>query len=216
MIPPYPFYELDPDDFEVVSEFDKLWFARIRLLFRVTVQPRGVLAQRQELSLAFITTFEDDIGGAIRESDTTLSDHGCKILYEVNESKPICYIVPISNILGRVPLMPCYLDGNPTPTIPHTFSHLRHGKFRARGIVPDTKLGSGNGTKLFRLNMFAWSMGRCLPRFGGPEYSVEECEERRKKVLSEARKRASVTRKRRAEAAALHKEHQQAHSRVRK
>jgi hypothetical protein len=161
LIPPYPYYELDPDEFEVVSDFDKLWFARLRLLFRVTVQPRGSSSDRDQLevlSLAFITTFDDDIGQMIRERDTLLRDHDCKILFEAPESKPICYVVPISNILGRAPLMPCYLNGNPTPTIPHTFAHLRQPRYKARGIIPDTKLGSGNGSKLFRLNMFLWSI----------------------------------------------------------
>jgi hypothetical protein len=209
LIPPYPYYELDPDEFEVVSDFDKLWFARLRLLFRVTVQPRGSSNrdQLEVLSLAFITTFDDDIGQMIRERDTLLRDHDCKLLFEAPESKPICYVVPISNILGRAPLMPCYLNGNPTPTIPHTFAHLRQPRYKARGIIPDTKLGSGNGSKLFRLNMFLWSMGRSLPR--GPGNSVDECEERRKQALVDARKKASATRKRRAEAVvASEKEHQ--------
>jgi len=144
----------------------------------------------------------------IRERDTLLSDHDCKLLFEAPESKPICYVVlPISNILGRAPLMPCYLNGNPTPTIPHTFAHLRQPRYKARGIIPDTKLGSGNGSKLFRLNMFLWSMGRSLPR--GPGNSVDKCEERRKQALVDARKKASATRKRRAEAVvASEKEHQ--------
>jgi hypothetical protein len=197
LIPPYPYYELDPDEFEVVSDFDKLWFARLRLLFRVTVQPRGSSSDRdqlQVLSLAFITTFDDDIGQMIRERDTLLRDHDCKLLFEAPESKPICYVVPISNILGRAPLMPCYLNGNPTPTIPHTFAHLHQPRYKALGIIPDTKLGSGNGSKLFLLNMFLWSMGRSLPR--GPGNSVDECEERRKQSLVDVRKKASATRKR--------------------
>ena len=68
-------------------------------------------------------------------------------------------------------------------------------------IFPDTKFGSGNGSKLFRLNMFLWSMGRSLPRRF--ENSIEKCEERRKRTASEARRKASATRKRRAEAAAV-------------
>ena len=176
-------------------------------------RPRGLrVAQLEELSLAFITTFDNDIGDLIHERNTLLSDHECKLFFEAMESKPICYVVPISNILGRAPLMPCYLNGNPTPTIPHTFANLRNQRYKVRGIFPDTKLGSGNtGSKLFRLNIFIWSMGRSLPRLGGAENSVEVCEERRKQTLSDARKKASATRKRRAQAVlASEKERQRA------
>lgn len=198
LIPPNPFYEHDPDDFDVALDFDKLWFARLQLLFRVTVRPCGNLSNSEqdiELSLAFFTTFDDDIRSAVRERDSMLTDYGCKLFFEAKETKPICYVGPISNILGRAPLMPCYLDGNPTPTIPHSFSHLRHPKYKALGIFPDSKPGSGNGSKLYRLNMFLWSFGRSLPRGQEPEQSIEACEERRRKTLSDARKKALETSK---------------------
>ena len=41
---------------------------------------------------------------------------------------PCLYVAPAANIVGRVPLIPFFLAGNSTPTIPHQYSqHKRSG-----------------------------------------------------------------------------------------
>ena len=107
--------------------------------------------------------------------------------------------VSFLDVLGRVPLMPCYLNGIPTPTIPHDFNHLRQHRYKDMGIFPDNKFGSGNGSKLFRLNVFLWSFGRGLPR----NLPVEETQALRDAALAAAKKKSAETRKRRRRAAGL-------------
>ena len=89
-------------------------------------------------------------------------------------------------VLGRVPLMPCYLRGNPTPTLPHSFRDRD-------GAKADTSLGRGNGSRLYELNLWMWRYGRGQPR----KVNVEEAERRRREQLCERGQRAAETMKRR-------------------
>ena len=89
-------------------------------------------------------------------------------------------------MLGRVPLMPCYLRGNPTPTLPHSFRDRD-------GAKADTSLGRGNGSRLYELNLWMWRYGRGQPR----KVNVEEAERRRREQLCERGQRAAETMKRR-------------------
>ncbi len=43
------------------------------------------------------------------------------VLVKLDEPSPTpcLYVAPSANMVGRIPLMPCFLDGNATPTIPH-------------------------------------------------------------------------------------------------
>ena len=56
------------------------------------------------------------------------------------------YVCPVENVLGRVPVIPCYLNGNTSNTIPH----------RYRGAIPteaaaDSRPDSGTGSRLFEI-----------------------------------------------------------------
>ncbi len=58
-----------------------------------------------------------------------------------------------------MPLIPCYMDGNTSNTIPH----------RYRGAIPaeaeaDSRLDSGTGSRLFEINIWMWRYGRTFPR----------------------------------------------------
>ena len=61
------------------------------------------------------------------------------------------YLCRSFNVLGRVPLMPCYVRGKPHPTLPNLFGD-RDG---AQAKV-DTSRGRGNGSKLYELNLWMW------------------------------------------------------------
>ena len=63
--------------------------------------------------LVFFSTFEE-----LKLPATGPMDHATSKLYEPSPT-PILYVAPCENMLGRVPLFPCFLQGNATPTIPH-------------------------------------------------------------------------------------------------
>ena len=54
----------------------------------------------------------------------------CEVVLALSNARPLCGPImwaprAISNVLGRVPLMPLFLHGNSTLTIPHCFSNLQ-------------------------------------------------------------------------------------------
>ncbi len=73
-------------------------------------------------NLVFFSTFEElelPIKGP-------MEDAGVIKLYEPSESPTPClYMADVQNMVGRVLLMPLFLAGNSTPTIPHIFSKLK-------------------------------------------------------------------------------------------
>ena len=88
-------------------------------------------------------------------------------------------VCPVENVLGRVPLIPCYMAGNKHPTIPSCM--------RGKNLVEataDCRPDSGTGSKLFEVNVWLWKYGRSLPR----KCTVEEAEDMRRKRLVESRK----------------------------
>ncbi len=74
------------------------------------------------------------------------------LLYQP-EPKPVVYIVPIQNILGRLALAPIGEHG----TIPYDWRHLQ-GSHYDRGVC-DLPNRQGSGSKLFYINSWAmiWS-----------------------------------------------------------
>ena len=67
--------------------------------------------------LAFFSTFEDlDLPGS-----GPMESKCIRKFYDPSPT-PILYVGPISNVLGRVPLLSLFLHGNSTPTIPHQLS----------------------------------------------------------------------------------------------
>ncbi len=46
---------------------------------------------------------------------------------------PCLYVAPAENMVGRVPLMPLFLAGNTTPTIPHLYSKRKDSGFSIGG-----------------------------------------------------------------------------------
>jgi hypothetical protein len=50
---------------------------------------------------------------------------------------PSLYLCRAENVLGRVPMMQCFVAGNSTPTLPHQFGDRN-------GAVANTSTGRGN------------------------------------------------------------------------
>ena len=124
-----------------------LWYARPQLFFRCTVCPTGSLqtpSKHKELALMFFSTFEPITltPGAVTQRN------GVPMLYDTASSTnlPSLYLCLARNVLGRVPLTSCFVRGNRTPTLPHSFGNRQ-------GAVADSRNGAGNGSRLYELNI---------------------------------------------------------------
>ena len=99
----------------------------------------------------------------------------------------------MENVLGRVPLIHCFLCGNKYNTIQHS---LRHHV--PDGAAADSRPYSGTGSRLFEVNIWIWNYGRAFPR----KISVADTAEMRRKRVQESRRKGAETLKRRREAGA--------------
>jgi len=105
-----------------------------------TLCPTGATddpSQYKEFSLVFFSTFEP----ISLTPDSCMQRKGVTMLYERSATVlPSLYVCHVQNVLGRVPLIPCYLNGNTSNTIP----------YRYRGAIPtepaaDSRSDSGTG-----------------------------------------------------------------------
>ncbi len=70
---------------------------------------------------------------------------GSRIVYELDHRKPVLYVIPIQNILGKLPLVPV----DDTVTIPH---HLCNA---FPGATGNSNPGSGDGCRMWFVNSWA-------------------------------------------------------------
>ena len=134
-------------------------YARPQLFFRCTLCPTGAMGDARtykEFVLVFFSTFEP----ISLTPDFHMQEKGVPMVYERSASVlPSLYVCPVENVLGRVPLIPCYLNGNTSNTIP----------YRYRGAIPaeaaaDSRPDNGTGSRLFEINIWMWRYGRTFPR----------------------------------------------------
>jgi hypothetical protein len=76
----------------------------------------------------------------------------CAVYSASNQRLPCLYICPMANVLGRAPLIPCFIRGNSHPTIPHSFDRRTIG--RSGSASADTQRERGNGSR-------PWTSGCC-------------------------------------------------------
>ncbi len=90
----------------------------------------------------------------------------------------------VEDLLGRVPLFPCFLDGNTTSTIPNTTSTIPN-KYTGRqkqafkfGCADGQGPASRRGSHVYEINDWLWIFGRPQPRVGYHSItpSSEACE----------------------------------------
>jgi hypothetical protein len=123
-VAPYPYGPRTADQFNVKTDMDLsreglLWYAQPQLFFNCTVAPIGQLeckARHTELSLVFFSTFEP-----IKLTPNSVMQRNEVPMFFKSASStnlPSLYICRAENVLGRVPLMPCYISGNTHPTLP--------------------------------------------------------------------------------------------------
>ncbi len=91
-----------------------------------------------------------------------------------------------------LPLIPCFLDGNATSTIPHKDSSRQRDAFEC-GCADGAGPNSRRGSHVYEINTWLWNFGRPQPRVGG--LSVAITEKIRRKSWSEASKRGWATKK---------------------
>jgi hypothetical protein len=98
-----------------------MWFVRPQLFFHCTLRPIGTAADRVNrsdedipLDLVFFNPFEE-----LRLRTAGIMES--KGIHRVYEPSPVptLYVGRVDDLLGRVPLIPCFLDGNATSTVPH-------------------------------------------------------------------------------------------------
>ena len=196
LIAPFIFNKQPPELFDPIQDFDmtgtgKVWYARPQLFFSCMVCPRGqkeTVAAHKKLSLVFFNTFDPiDLS-----PQSVMADKGIPMLCEDAPSQmPTMYICPVTNVLGRIPLIPCYMDGQTHATIPHRFRKTNLG-----GAIADSMAENGTGSRLYELNVWMWRYGRSLQR----TISVAESEKIQHKRLLESRSKGAETKRRRRDA----------------
>jgi hypothetical protein len=111
-------------------------------------------------------------------------------LYEPSPT-PCLYVAPAEDMVGRVLLMPLFLAGNATPTIPHLYSKRKDSGF-SMGCADAASVDGRRGSNVYEVNPWQWQFGRGKPRLGGR--SVEANEERMQAHRHESYKRGVETR----------------------
>ena len=143
LVAPHPFRNEPLDESYVTRDFDTtrsgdVWYARQQLFFKCTLCSTGEMGntrRHREFSLVFFSTFEP----ISLTPDICMQQKGVPMLYERSRTVlSSLYVCPVENVLGRVPLIPCYLNGNTSNTIPHieALSQLRRRRIQDPTVGP--------------------------------------------------------------------------------
>ena len=99
---------------------------------------------------------------AYQFAEGPLQKLGMPIFYECYPI-PDLRVIPVSKILTRACLAPCFLDGMCAyHTIPHRFASSQRRHFE--GGQADNAIPTGRGSKLYELNLYAMTLGRAKER----------------------------------------------------
>jgi hypothetical protein len=112
-------------------------------------------------------------------------------LYEPSPT-PCFYVAPAENMVGRVPLIPLFLAGNSTPTIPHMLSKHKAAGFPS-GCADAAALDGRRGSNIYEVNPWLWRFGRGKPRLGG--LLIDQTVKRQDAVSDARHKRAAKTKR---------------------
>jgi hypothetical protein len=141
------------------------------------------------LDLVFFSAFED----LHLQFTGTMESNQIRKLYKPSPV-PTLYVGLVEDLLGRVPLFLCFLDGNTTSTLAIPFKYsARQGC--ADGHGPETRRGS----HVYEVNAWLWNFGRPQPRVAS--LSVAKTEKIRTRCRAAAAKSAWETRRARKRAA---------------
>jgi hypothetical protein len=121
-------------------------------------------------NLVFFSTFEElnlPIHGPMEDAEV--------LKLRLYEPDPILclYVAPVDHMVGKAPLIPLFLAGNSTPTIPHKFSkHKGSGPGFPMGCADSAASDGRRGRSVYEVNTWLWNFGSGKPRLGG--LTVEE------------------------------------------
>ena len=196
VVPPYPYC------IEEVSQdvpLEDCWYARPQLLFTCYLRPTGGRPPKNasyrcgpddlRYNLVLFSTFEElklPISGPMERAGVTK-------LYEPFPT-PCLYVGLAARMVGRVPLIPLFLAGNSTPTIPHQYRQHKRSGFPV-GICDTAAADGRRGSNVYEVNPWLWQFGRGKPRLGG--LSVEKTDDRKEAAQKERLLRGAETRRRR-------------------
>jgi hypothetical protein len=133
-----------------------MWLVRPQLFLHCTLRPIGAVVGRYNrsdedipLDLIFFCPFEE-----LRLRTAGIMES--KGIHRVYKPSPVptLYVRRVEDLLGRVPLIPCFLDENATSTIPHKYSCRQKDAFECgcadgaghRGAAMFTRSTPGCGT----------------------------------------------------------------------
>ncbi len=85
-------------------------------------------------------------------------------------------------MMGRVQLMPLFLAGNSTPTIPPKYSQHKRSGFPV-GTCDTAAADGRRGSNMYEVNQWLWQFGHGKQRLGG--LSVEMSDDRKEAALKE-------------------------------
>ena len=144
-IPPPQFYRGERSEFS--PSIEDCWYGRVALLFNIHV--RTDAGSVMSCKCALMETLWDYCPGQTRPWWQSTAQIGSRMIY-LPEPKPMLWIVPISHILSRLPLIPA----GDTGTIPADMAGTKQANF-PHGVC-DNDDAPGSGSQLFHIN--SWAM----------------------------------------------------------
>ncbi len=93
-------------------------------------------------------------------------------------------------MVGRVPLIPLFLAGNSTTTMPHMFNKHKDSGF-PYGCADAAPTDGLLGSNVYEVNRWLWQFGFGKPRLGG--LTIKETSERKNAVSNAKHTRAAET-----------------------
>ena len=147
-------------------------------------------------NLVFFSAFERlDLSS---EAEKPMQNSGITMLYEPGpwdpensrSKQPVLHVGYLEHIVCRAPLIPCFLDGSSTNTIPIS----KRGELSAFPYARTvTRAGAGDESKVFEVNIPLWRFGRGKAR----TTSVDEAECFLAEQIATSRRRAAATKRQR-------------------
>ncbi len=120
-----------------------------------------------------------------------MEDLGVVKLYEPSQTQCL-YVDHAQNMVGRIPQMPCFLDGNTTPTIPYKYSKNKNSCFPAGCAEAAEENGrSGSNVLVYEVNTWLWQFGPGKPCLGC--LTIEETLDRQDAASKASDKRRKET-----------------------
>jgi hypothetical protein len=144
-VPPPQFYHGRRSRFS--PSINECWYGRVALLFKIHVRTDS--GESMACTCAMMETLWDYCPGQSKRWWPSTAHIGTKMLY-LPKPRPLVWIVPLSSLLGRLPLVPAGSNG----TIPNSMRNSQRASFEHGQCDDDDNPGSGS--PLFHIN--SWAM----------------------------------------------------------